>query len=131
PLRAKDGGVLRRTGHTEAAVDLARLASFEPAGVLVEILKEDGEMTRLPDLIPIAERFGLKIISIKDLIEYRLHKDSLIKREISVKLPTQWGEFELTAYTQKDTGEQHIALIKGTWEPDEPILVRVHSSCIT
>jgi len=131
PLRAKDGGVLRRTGHTEAAVDLARLAGLEPAGVLVEILKEDGEMARLPDLLQIAERFDLKIISIEDLIEYRLHKDSLIKKEISVKLPTEWGEFELTAYTQKDTGEQHIALVKGTWQPDEPILVRVHSSCIT
>lgn len=131
PLRAKDGGVLRRTGHTEAAVDLARLAGLEPAGVLVEILKEDGEMARLPDLLQIAERFDLKIISIEDLIEYRLHKDSLIKKEISVKLPTEWGEFELTAYTQKDTGEQHIALVKGTWKPDEPILVRVHSSCIT
>lgn len=131
PLMAKDGGVLRRTGHTEAAVDLARLAGFEPAGVLVEILKEDGEMARLPDLIPIAKKFDLKIISIEDLIEYRLHKDSLITKEVSVKLPTEWGEFELSAYTQKNTGEQHVALIKGSWEPDEPILVRVHSSCVT
>src|SRR5690606_23272461 len=131
PLMAKDGGVLRRTGHTEAAVDLARLAGFEPAGVLVEILKEDGEMARLPDLIPIAKKFDLKIISIEDLIEYRLHKDSLITKEVSVKLPTEWGEFELSAYTQKNTGEQHVALIKGSWEPDEPVLVRVHSSCIT
>jgi 3,4-dihydroxy 2-butanone 4-phosphate synthase/GTP cyclohydrolase II len=131
PLRAKDGGVLRRTGHTEAAVDLARLAGFEPAGVLVEILKEDGEMARLPDLFPIAEKFDLKIISIEDLIEYRLNKDSLITKEVSVKLPTEWGEFELSAYTQKNTGEQHVALIKGSWEPNEPILVRVHSSCVT
>ena len=131
PLRAKDGGVLRRTGHTEAAVDLARLAGFEPAGVLVEILKEDGEMARLPDLFPIAGKFGLKIISIEDLIEYRLNKDSLITKEVSVKLPTEWGDFELSAYTQKNTGEQHVALIKGSWEPNEPILVRVHSSCVT
>src|SRR5690606_16240107 len=131
PLRAKDGGVLRRTGHTEAAVDLARLAGFDPAGVLVEILKEDGEMARLPDLMLIAKKFDLKIISIEDLIEYRLEKDSLITREVSVKLPTAWGDFELSAYTQKNTGEQHVALIKGSWEPDEPVLVRVHSSCIT
>lgn len=131
PLRAKDGGVLRRTGHTEAAIDLARLAGFEPAGVLIEILKEDGEMARLPDLILIAKKFDLKIISIEDLIEYRLNKDSLITKEVSVKLPTAWGDFELSAYTQKNTGEQHVALIKGAWEPGEPILVRVHSSCVT
>lgn len=131
PLRAKNGGVLRRTGHTEAAVDLARLAGFDPAGVLVEILKEDGEMARLPDLIPIAKRFDLKIISIEDLIEYRLQKDSLINKEVSVKLPTEWGDFEMVAYSQKDTGQNHLALVKGTWEPNEPILVRVHSSCIT
>lgn len=131
PLRAKDGGVLRRTGHTEAAIDLARLAGFDPAGVLVEILKEDGEMARLPDLLPIAKKFDLKIISIEDLIEYRLNKDSLITREVSVKLPTEWGDFELSAYTQKNTGEQHVALIKGSWEPNEPVLVRVHSSCLT
>jgi 3,4-dihydroxy 2-butanone 4-phosphate synthase/GTP cyclohydrolase II len=131
PLRAMNGGVLRRTGHTEAAVDLARLAGFAPAGVLVEILKEDGEMARLPDLIPIAKKFGLKIISIKDLIEYRLQKDSLITKEVSVKLPTEWGDFEMVAYSQKDTGQNHLALVKGNWEPDEAILVRVHSSCIT
>jgi len=131
PLRAKDGGVLRRTGHTEAAIDLARLAGFEPAGVLIEILKEDGEMARLPDLMLIAKKFDLKIISIEDLIEYRLNKDSLIIKEVSVKLPTEWGDFELSAYTQKNTGEQHVALIKGSWEPGEPILVRVHSSCVT
>jgi len=131
PLRAKDGGVLRRTGHTEAAIDLARLAGFEPAGVLIEILKEDGEMARLPDLMLIAKKFDLKIISIEDLIEYRLDQDSLITKEVSVKLPTEWGDFELSAYTQKNTGEQHVALIKGSWEPGEPILVRVHSSCVT
>lgn len=131
PLMAKDGGVLRRAGHTEAAVDLARLAGFEPAGVLVEILKEDGEMARLPDLMRVASHFDLKIISIKDLIEYRLTKDTLITREVSVQMPTQWGNFNLTAYTQKNTGEQHIALYKGEWEPNEPILVRVHSSCVT
>ncbi|QNL50530.1 bifunctional 3,4-dihydroxy-2-butanone-4-phosphate synthase/GTP cyclohydrolase II [Olivibacter sp. SDN3] len=131
PLIAKDGGVLRRTGHTEAAVDLARLAGLEPAGVLVEILKEDGEMARLPDLIEVAKKFNLKIVSIEDLIEYRLTKDSLINKEVSVKLPTEWGDFNLVAYKQKNTGEQHLALVKGAWEPDEPILVRVHSSCLT
>src|SRR5690606_10295084 len=104
---------------------------MEPAGVLVEILKEDGEMARLPDLMEVAKRFGLKIITIKDLIEYRLNKDSLINREVSVKLPTEWGDFELTAFTQKNTGEQHLALSKGSWQPDEPVLVRVHSSCLT
>src|SRR5690606_31681204 len=111
--------------------DLARLAGMEPAGVLVEILKDDGEMARLPDLIEVAKRFDLKIISIKDLIEFRLSKESLIQREVSVDMPTAWGDFKLTAYTQKITGEQHLALTKGTWEIDEPILVRVHSSCIT
>lgn len=131
PLIAKDGGVLRRAGHTEAAVDLARLAGFESAGVLVEILKDDGEMARLPDLIAVAKRFDLKIISIQDLIEYRLTKDSLITREVSVNLPTEWGQFNLTAYTQKNTGEQHVAIYKGEWAIDEPILVRVHSSCVT
>lgn len=131
PLIAKDGGVLRRAGHTEATVDLARLAGLEPAGVLVEILKEDGEMARLPDLFEVAKKFDLKIISIEDLIEYRLEKDSLIQREVSVNMPTEWGDFTLTAFTQKLTGEQHIALHKGHWEPDEPILVRVHSSCVT
>lgn len=131
PLIAKDGGVLRRAGHTEATVDLARLAGFEPAGVLVEILKDDGEMARLPDLIKVAERFDLKIVSIKDLIEFRLAKDSLIKREVSVEMPTELGDFTLTAFTQKITGEQHLALSKGEWETDEPILVRVHSSCVT
>jgi 3,4-dihydroxy 2-butanone 4-phosphate synthase/GTP cyclohydrolase II len=131
PLRAKEGGVLRRAGHTEAAIDLAALAGMEPAGVLVEIMKKDGEMARLPDLMAIARQFNLKIISIKDLISYRLSRETLIKKEVSVKLPTQWGEFEMAAYTQLNTGDHHIALTKGSWEPGEPILVRVHSSCIT
>lgn len=131
PLIAKDGGVLRRTGHTEATVDLARLAGFEPAGVLVEILKEDGEMARLPDLIKIAKKFDLKIISIEDLIDYRLKHDSLIQEEVAVVMPTEWGDFKLKAYTQKNTGEQHLALYKGEWAEDEPVLVRVHSSCLT
>jgi 3,4-dihydroxy 2-butanone 4-phosphate synthase/GTP cyclohydrolase II len=131
PLIAKHGGVLRRAGHTEAAVDLATLAGLEPAGVLVEILKEDGEMARLPDLMIIAKQFDLKIISIKDLISYRLKTESLIKKEVSVKLPTQWGDFEMVAYTQITSGDQHLAIIKGSWEEDEPVLVRVHSSCIT
>lgn len=131
PLIAMDGGVLRRTGHTEASVDLARLAGFEPAGVLVEILKDDGEMARLPDLMEVAKRFDLKIISIEDLIEYRLKHDTLIKEEVTVKMPTEYGDFELKAFTQKNTGEQHLVLYKGEWDENEPILVRVHSSCVT
>lgn len=131
PLRAKEGGVLRRAGHTEAAVDLSRMAGFEPAGVIVEIMNEDGEMARLPDLFEIAKKFDLKIISIEDLIAYRLSNESLIKKEVSVQLPTEWGDFTMVAYTQINTGEQHLALVKGSWEPDEPVLVRVHSSCIT
>ena len=131
PLIAKDGGVLRRAGHTEAAIDLAVLAGFEPAGVICEIVKEDGEMARLPDLLQMAKDFDLKIVSIKDLIEYRLTAETLIHKEISVKMPTQWGDFDMIAYTQLDTGEHHLALVKGAWEPDEPVLVRVHSSCVT
>ena len=131
PLRAKEGGVLRRAGHTEAAIDLASLAGFEPAGVIVEIMKEDGEMARLDDLIQIAAEHRLKIVSIKDLISYRLRTETLIKKEVSVKLPTEWGVFDLVAYTQLDTGDHHVALVKGSWEPDEPVLVRVHSSCVT
>lgn len=131
PLRAKRGGVLRRAGHTEATIDIARLAGFEPAGVLVEIMNEDGTMARLPELLKVAERFNLKIISIKDLIEYRLQKESLIERLIDVKLPTDFGDFELVAYKQISTGETHLALIKGEWKKDEPVLVRVHSSCVT
>ncbi len=131
PLIAKDGGVLRRTGHTEAAIDLAVLAGMEPAGVICEIMKEDGEMARLPDLLEIAKEFNLKIVSIKDLIAYRLEHESMVKREVAVKMPTEWGDFDMIAYTQVDTGESHLALVKGTWEPGEPILVRVHSSCMT
>ncbi|WP_316821719.1 bifunctional 3,4-dihydroxy-2-butanone-4-phosphate synthase/GTP cyclohydrolase II [Pedobacter gandavensis] len=131
PLRSKDGGVLRRSGHTEASVDLARLANMEPAGVLVEIMKEDGEMARLPDLIKIAAQHNLKIISIKDLIAYRLSKESLIQEEVTVNLPTQWGDFKMTAYTQLDTGATHLAISKGEWTVDEPVMVRVHSSCVT
>jgi 3,4-dihydroxy 2-butanone 4-phosphate synthase/GTP cyclohydrolase II len=131
PLKAQTDGVLRRAGHTEAAIDLAKLAGFEPAGCIVEILNEDGSMARLPDLIKVAERFNLKLITIKDLIEYRLAKESLVKRIISVEMPTKHGNFELIAFEQKDTGQEHLALIKGTWKPDEPVLVRVHSSCVT
>ena len=131
PLRARKGGVLRRTGHTEATIDLARLAGFKPAGVLVEIMNEDGTMARLPDLMKIAEKFSLKIISIEDLIAYRLKQESLIEREVEVMLPTQWGDFHLYAYKQKTTGQEHLALIKGEWKKDEPVLVRVHSSCLT
>jgi 3,4-dihydroxy 2-butanone 4-phosphate synthase/GTP cyclohydrolase II len=131
PLIAKDGGVLRRTGHTEAAIDLAVLAGFEPAGLICEIMKEDGEMARLPDLLEIAREFDLKIISIEDLITYRLATETLVHKDISVKMPTQWGDFDMVAFTQVDTGENHLALIKGSWEPGEPILVRVHSSCVT
>lgn len=131
PLKAKNGGVLRRTGHTEAAVDLARLAGFEPAGVLVEIMNEDGSMARVPDLIEIAKRFNLKIISIEDLISYRLKNESLIEREVDVKLPTLYGSFKLYAYKQITTGQEHLALVKGTWNQNEPVLVRVHSSCLT
>lgn len=131
PLRAKDGGVLRRAGHTEATVDLARLAGFEPAGVLVEIMNEDGSMARLPDLMKIAKKFKLKIISIKDLIEYRMKAERLINREVEVELPTKYGSFTLRAYSQAGTSEPHLAIIKGTWKPNEPILVRVHSSCLT
>lgn len=131
PLIANKEGVLRRAGHTEAAIDLSRLAGFEPAGCIVEILNEDGSMARLPDLIKVAERFQLKLITIKDLIEYRLKTESLIKRVISVEMPTKYGQFELIAFEQKDNGQEHIVLKKGNWEPDEPVLVRVHSSCIT
>ncbi len=131
PLRAKKGGVLRRSGHTEATIDLARLAGFEPAGVLVEIISEDGTMARLPELLVIAKKFDLKIISIKDLIEYRLREETLIKEEVRVKMPTKYGEFELIAFQQLNTGEIHMALKKGDWAKDEPVLVRVHSSCMT
>ncbi len=131
PLRAKDDGVLRRSGHTEATVDLARLAGFEPAGVLVEIMNDDGSMARLPELMEIAKKFDLKIISIKDLISYRLQTETLIKEEVRVHMPTKHGDFELVAFKQTNTGETHLALMKGEWEKDEPVLVRVHSSCFT
>jgi len=131
PLIAKDGGVIRRAGHTEAAVDLARLAGMKPAGLLVEILKEDGEMARLPDLFKIAEQHQMKIISIEDLIAYRLNIDSLIKQEVTIDLPTEWGNFKMTAYTQLDNNATHLAISKGEWNKDEPILARVHSSCVT
>ncbi|GGG62005.1 bifunctional 3,4-dihydroxy-2-butanone-4-phosphate synthase/GTP cyclohydrolase II [Hymenobacter glacieicola] len=131
PLKARKDGVLRRAGHTEAAIDLARLAGFEPAGVLVEILKEDGEMARLPELREIANKWNLKLISVQDLIKYRLEKESLIVREISVKLPTDYGDFDLIAYTQRSTNAQHLALVKGDISGPEPVLVRVHSSCVT
>lgn len=131
PLKAKTGGVLRRSGHTEAAIDLARMAGFPPAGVLVEIMNEDGSMARLPELKEIAIKFDLKIISIKDLIAYRLETESLIEEEVSVHMPTKYGDFELIAFKQINTGDVHLAIKKGTWEKDEPVLVRVHSSCLT
>ncbi len=131
PLKAKREGVLRRVGHTEATIDIARLAGFEPAGVLVEIMNADGTMARLPDLMVIAAQHQLKIVSIKDLIAYRLAAESLIKEEVTVNLPTQWGDFKMTAYTQLSNGATHLAISKGTWEADEPILTRIHSSCVT
>ena len=131
PLKAKKGGVLRRTGHTEATIDLARMAGFEPAGVCVEIMNDDGTMARLPDLIKIAKKFNLKLITIKDLVQYRLQNESLIERLIEVDMPTEWGHFILRAYKQTTTGEIHIALIKGEWKEGEPVMVRVHSSCAT
>ncbi len=131
PLRAKNAGVLRRAGHTEATIDLAKLAGFEPAGALVEIMNEDGSMARLPQLEIIAAKFNLKIISIKDLIAYRLKHETLIKEEVRVNMPTKYGNFELCAFTQINTGEVHLAIKKGSWKKDEPVLVRVHSSCVT
>ncbi len=131
PLRARREGVLRRTGHTEATIDLARLAGFEPAGVLVEIMNEDGTMARLPDLMLIAAQHGLKIISIKDLIAYRLAAESLIREEVTVALPTEWGDFKMTAYTQLSNNATHLAISKGEWAEGEPILTRIHSSCVT
>jgi 3,4-dihydroxy 2-butanone 4-phosphate synthase/GTP cyclohydrolase II len=131
PLRAKEGGVLRRAGHTEATVDLARLAGLQPAGVLVEVMNEDGSMARLPQLTEIARKFGVKIISIKDLIEYRLLSDSLIEEVTRVDMPTKYGHFKLVAFKEKLTGAEHLAMIKGEWSNEEPVLVRVHSSCFT
>jgi len=131
PLKARSGGVLRRTGHTEAAIDLARLAGFEPAGVIVEIMNEDGSMARLPQLVEIAKKFDLKLISIEDLVAYRMKHERLVDRKVEIKMPTEWGDFDLIAYGQTTTGEEHLALVKGTWDKDEPVLVRVHSSCVT
>ena len=131
PLKAKKGGVLRRAGHTEATIDLARIAGFEPAGALVEIMNEDGSMARLPQLVEIAKKHNLKIISIEDLIAYRLKNESIIVRNVQVKMPTAWGNFELVAYHQITNHQEHLALIKGQWGKDEPVLVRVHSSCLT
>ena len=131
PLKSRTEGVLRRTGHTEASMDFARLAGFKPSGVLIEVLNEDGSMARLPDLRKLADKHNLKLVTIKDLIEYRLAKESLIKREIGVNMPTEWGSFELVAFKQINTGDTHLALIKGSWEKDEPVMVRVHSSCVT
>ncbi|MBS1508407.1 MAG: bifunctional 3,4-dihydroxy-2-butanone-4-phosphate synthase/GTP cyclohydrolase II [Bacteroidetes bacterium] len=131
PLKAKKEGVLRRSGHTEAAIDLARLAGFRPAGVLVEIMNEDGSMARLPDLRLVADKFNLKLITIKDLIAYRMKTESQIKRELDVKLPTAYGDFQLFAYSEKNSQEIHMALVKGSWQKDEPVMVRVHSSCVT
>lgn len=131
PLRARNGGVLRRAGHTEAAVDLARLAGFEEAGVIVEILNEDGSMARLPELIEISKKFNLKLISIEELIKYRIAHESLVEKVVNVHLPTEWGEFQLHAFKDRSNDMDHLALVKGSWEKDEAILVRVHSSCLT
>ncbi len=131
PLRAKSGGVLRRTGHTEAAIDLARIAGFYPAGVLVEILNEDGTMARLPELMEIAKKFDLKLISIKDLVAYRMRTERIIRKELEVELSTKFGDFEVVAFTQMTTGDTHLAIKKGEWNIDDPVLVRVHSSTNT
>ena len=131
PLKAREGGVLRRAGHTEAAVDLARLAGLEPAGVIVEILNEDGSMARTPELHKIAERFNLKFITIKDLIEYRMKNESLITEEAEIQLPTNYGDFKMKAFKQTTNGQLHLAIYKGDWKADEDVLVRVHSSCMT
>ena len=131
PLRAKAGGVLRRAGHTEAAVDLSRLAGFEPAGLIVEIMNEDGTMARLPELKEIAKKFDLKIVTIESLIAYRMQHETLIEEIVEVDLPTKYGDFKLKAFKQTTTGEEHLAIVKGQWNKEEPVLVRVHSSCFT
>ena len=131
PLRARNGGVLVRAGHTEASIDLARLAGLYPACALIEIINEDGTMARMPQLVKVAEKFDLKLITIKDLIAYRVAHETLIRKEEDVSLPTKWGDFRLLAYTQLDNGATHMVLKKGEWEDDEPVLVRVHSSCAT
>lgn len=131
PLKARKGGVLRRAGHTEASIDLARLAGLKPAGVIVEILNEDGSMARTPELFKLSEKFNLKFITIKDLIEYRMKNESLIKHEVQVNLPTEIGSFKLKAYRQTTNDQIHLVIYKGKWNQDDEILVRVHSSCMT
>src|SRR5580692_8430908 len=131
PLRAKRGGVLRRAGHTEATIDLARLAGFDAVGALVEIMNEDGSMARLPQLEDISKKFDLRLVSIKDLIEYRLKTDSLIEEIVRVDMPTKYGHFKLIAFKEKNTSNEHLALIKGEWKENDPVMVRVHSSCFT
>ncbi|MDE7451483.1 MAG: GTP cyclohydrolase II, partial [Alistipes sp.] len=131
PLRARQKGVLRRPGHTEAAVDLARLAGLQPAGALIEIMNPDGTMARLPQLVEIARKFDLKIISIASLIAYRLKEESIVERGETADMPTQWGHFKITAFRQKNNGLEHMAITKGEWNEDEPVLIRVHSSCAT
>ncbi|MFN6039879.1 MAG: GTP cyclohydrolase II, partial [Bacteroidota bacterium] len=131
PLKAKNGGVLRRAGHTEAAIDLSRLAGFEPCGAIVEIMNEDGSMARLPELFEISKKFDLKIVSIEQLIAYRLQKESIIIREAEVHMPTTFGDFKMVAYKVSTTGQDQLALIKGDWKKNEPVLVRMHSSCLT
>ncbi len=130
PLRAKSGGVLRRAGHTEATIDLARISGFDEAGVLVEVMNADGSMARLPQLLEIAKKHKLKIISIKDLIQYRMKHDRLVKREVEVDLPSKFGHFRVRAYSQAGASEPHLAVFKGSWKKNEPVLVRVHSSCL-
>ncbi|MFI3328701.1 MAG: bifunctional 3,4-dihydroxy-2-butanone-4-phosphate synthase/GTP cyclohydrolase II [Rikenellaceae bacterium] len=131
PLRAQDKGVLKRPGHTEAAVDLAKLAGLQPAGVLIEIMNEDGTMARMPDLIKVAKEHNMKLVSIADLVAYRLRTESLVEHGDTVPMPTAWGDFNITIFRQKSNGAEHIALTKGTWSKDEPVLIRVHSSCAT
>lgn len=131
PLYAQDKGVLKRAGHTEAAVDLARLAGLQPAAALIEILNEDGTMARMPQLKQVAQERGLKIISIRDLIAYRLQQESIVERGVEAELPTEFGSFRIIPFRQKSNGLEHVALIKGTWKADEPVLVRMHSSCMT
>lgn len=131
PLMARAGGVLRRAGHTEAGTDLARLAGLTPAAVIVEIMNEDGSMARLPELRQVADKFDLKLVTIEDLIQYRLRNESLVRRVTDVMMPTELGDFQLYAYQQIDTEQTHLALVKGTWQPNDPVLVRVHSSCVT
>jgi len=131
PLYAQDKGVLKRAGHTEATIDLARLAGLYPAGALMEIMSDDGTMARLPELRKFADQYNLKLICIQDLIAYRLKEESMVERGVEVNMPTEYGDFKLIPFRQKSNGLEHVALFKGTWEPDEPVLVRVHSSCMT